>query len=81
MSTVAVSLKPNQSQPTSAKAIKRLLCVKEAAAYLGFSPWKVRQLVHDHLLPLVHSKERGAGRIDVRDLDSYVELHKRSEPI
>lgn len=74
----AVSLNPN-SQSTPAKPAKRLLRVREAAEYLSLSPWKVRQLVQDGLLPVVRSRENGAWRVDMRDLDAFIERNKTTE--
>jgi excisionase family DNA binding protein len=59
---------------------KRLLRVKEAAEYLSLSAWKLRQLVQDGLLPVVQSSEGGAWRVDLRDLDAFIERNKRTEP-
>ena len=60
---------------------RRLLRTKEAAAYLSVSPWKLRRLVQDGLLPIVQDSEGGAWRIDVRDLDGFIERNKRMSPL
>jgi len=80
MSTVT-SLNPNPSQRTLTKPAKRLLRVREAAEYLSVSPWKLRRLVQDGLLPIVQDREGGAWRVDIRDLDSFIERTKRTEPL
>jgi excisionase family DNA binding protein len=66
------------SKPTLAK---RLLRVKEAAQYLSVSSWKLRKLVQDGLLPVVQASEGGAWRVDVRDLDAFIDRHRRTEPL
>jgi excisionase family DNA binding protein len=75
----AISVNPN-SQLTSAKPAKRLLRVKEAAEFLSLSPWKVRQLAQDGKLPVVRSCDGGAWRIDVLDLNAFIERNKTTEP-
>jgi excisionase family DNA binding protein len=51
---------------------------KQAAEYLAISPWKLRSLVQQGLIPYI---EDGGGtspwRFDVRDLDTYVERSRR----
>jgi excisionase family DNA binding protein len=71
---------PSQS-PTRQTLAKRLLRTREAAQYLSISPWKLRRLIQDGLLPIVQENEGTAWRIDVRDLDAFVERHKRTEPL
>ena len=66
--------------PTRPTLAKRLLRTREAAQYLSISPWKLRRLIQDGLLPVVQENEGAAWRIDVRDLDAFVERHKRTEP-
>jgi excisionase family DNA binding protein len=80
MSTVT-SPNASPSEHTKAKPIlgKRLLRVREAAEYVSVSPWKLRRLVQDGLLPIVQDRDGGAWRVDVRDLDSFIERHKRTE--
>jgi len=68
------------SQPTTKPSLaKRLLRVSEAAEYLRFSPWKIRRLIQEGRLPVVQASEGGAWRVDVRDLDSFIDRNKRSE--
>lgn len=73
------SATPSQTltRPTLAK---RLLRTREAAQYLSILPWKLRRLIQDGLLPVVQQNEGAAWRVDVRDLDAFVERHKRTEP-
>jgi excisionase family DNA binding protein len=72
---------PGSSQPANNKPsmAKRLLRIREAAEYLSLSPWKLRRLVQDGQLPLVQACEGGAWRVDVRDLDAFIERNKRTE--
>ena len=55
---------------------RRLVRVREAAEYLGSSPWKVRQLIADRRIPFVQDGD-GPFWIDIRDLDSFIERNKR----
>ena len=57
---------------------KRLLRTREAAAYLSLSAWKLRSLVADGKLPVVRADDRSPFLFDVRDLDNWAELHKRT---
>lgn len=65
----------------SAPLARRLLRTREAAAYLSVSPWKLRRLVQDGLLPIVQDSEGGAWRVDVSDLDGFIERNKRTAPL
>jgi excisionase family DNA binding protein len=65
----------------SAAFARRLLRTREAAQYLSVSPWKLRRLVQDGLLPIVQDSEGGAWRVDVRDLDGFIERNKRTTPL
>ena len=60
---------------------KRLVRLKEAAGYLSLSPWKLRNLVWAGRLPVVQDCEGSPFLFDQRDLDSYVEEHKRRFPL
>ena len=55
----------------------RLLRTKDAARYLGISPWKLRKLVQDGLLPFVQEAEGAAWRLDLSDLDCFVVRNKK----
>jgi len=55
---------------------QRLLRVREAAAYLGSSAWKVRQLIADRRIPFVQDGD-GPFLLDIRDLDGFIERSKR----
>jgi excisionase family DNA binding protein len=60
---------------------RRLLRTREAAQYLSISPWKLRRLVQDGLLPVVQENEGAAWRIDMWDLDRFIERNKRTAPL
>jgi hypothetical protein len=49
---------------------KRLYSVKEAGRYLGRSPWAIRHLILEKLLPAVRQGRR------VMDMDRFIEKHK-----
>jgi len=72
---------PKARVARSSPLAKRLLRTREAAEYLSISAWKLRKLVQDGLLPIVQNSEGGAWRVDMRDLDSFIERHKRAEPL
>jgi excisionase family DNA binding protein len=75
---------PRRRDPNGTRSAplgRRLLRTREAAQYLSVSPWKLRKLVQDGLLPVVQASEGGAWRVDVRDLDSFIERNKRTEPV
>ena len=52
----------------------RLLDLRRAARYLGFSYWTLRGMLHRGDIPFVRAGRRLL--IDVRDLDSWIEEHK-----
>ena len=53
-----------------------LVRVREAAEYLGSSPWKIRQPIADRRIPFVQDGD-GPFWLDIRDLDSFIERNKR----
>jgi excisionase family DNA binding protein len=59
---------------------RRLIRTKEAASYLSMSDWKLLRLIQDGTFPVVQDQEGGPFLLDVRDLDSYIENHKRTIP-
>jgi len=65
---------------TTATLQRRLIRTKEAAAYLSMSDWKLRRLIQEGSFPVVQDHEGGPFLLDVRDLDGYVENHKRTVP-
>ena len=55
---------------------QRMLRVREAAEYLGSSPWKVRQLIAHRRIPFLQDGD-GPFLLDIRDLDGFIERSKR----
>jgi Helix-turn-helix domain len=56
---------------------QRLLRTKDAALYLGMSPWALRQEVNKGELHFVSSGEHTSSlKFDVCDLDAWIERHK-----
>jgi len=53
---------------------KRLYSIKEAAIYLGRSPWGIRELQWRGKLPFVKVGRR--IHFDINDLDSFIEKNK-----
>jgi excisionase family DNA binding protein len=64
------------AQPMSEPSRRRLVKVKEAAAYLSISPYSLRKLVQSQELPIVRLQDRGPWLLDLRDLDRFVETRK-----
>jgi excisionase family DNA binding protein len=65
----------------SAISMPRLLRLKSAAHYLSLSPWKLRRLIQDGIIPVVQDCEGSPFLLDVRDLDRYVDRNKRAMPL
>jgi excisionase family DNA binding protein len=55
---------------------RRLMRLKAAADYVSLSPWKLRKLIQDGLLPAVITTEGAPWLVDRVDLDKWIELHK-----
>jgi hypothetical protein len=55
----------------------RLLPLKAAAAYLGLTVWALRERIWAGALPVVQFPGGRKQYLDVRDLDSFIESHKR----
>ena len=55
----------------------RLLRIKDAAAYLAMSPWKVRELIRDGKLRLAldpdDDPEKTPWKVAKDDLDAYID--------
>ena len=52
----------------------RLLDLRLAARYLGLSVWTIRGMTHRGELPFVRAGR--SIRIDLRDLEDWIETHK-----
>jgi len=57
--------------------LKRLLSIREAATYLGRSPWTVGEMVRAGKLPYVRDGKRKL--LDLCDLDRWIEGKKYIE--
>ena len=79
MATAPTFTESPSTKPVKPSIAKRVLRVREAAHYLGISPWKLRRLVQDGLLRTI--EDEGPWRLDLYDLDAYIECHKRTEPL
>jgi len=55
----------------------RLLCLRDAAGYLGLSTWAMREAIWKGLIPFVQFKGRKIW-LDVRDLEAFISRHKRT---
>lgn len=67
----------SQDQNQNGFARRRMLRLRDAAEYLSLSQWKLRQLIADGKLPFVQSEEHGRIQLDLKDLDAFIETHKR----
>jgi excisionase family DNA binding protein len=61
---------------TCRQAAKRLLRTKQAAAYLGVSAWKLRQLGQTGQLAYIADGDGSPWRFDLCDLDDYIDRVK-----
>jgi excisionase family DNA binding protein len=53
---------------------KRLYTVEETAEYLGRTPWAVRHMIWNGMLPAVKIGRR--IQVDIRDMDALIERSK-----
>ena len=60
------------------RPIQRLLTLPQAATYLGRSVYSLRTLIWRGDLQVV--QDRRKMRVDVRDLDLWIERNKRTAP-
>ena len=67
--------KKKVGQRISSPVRQRLLSVKDAAAYLGFSLRSVRNLIYSRELPIIRLGAKIF--IDLRDLDQWIERKKQ----
>jgi excisionase family DNA binding protein len=54
----------------------RLLPLKEAAQYLGFTVWAMREAIWAGLIPVVKLPNGRKLWVDKADLDKFIELNK-----
>lgn len=54
----------------------RLIKTQQAAIYLCISPWKLRRIVQDGLLPVIMGDGTAPWLFDIRDLDCFIERTK-----
>lgn len=59
-----------------APTVRRLVRVKEAAAYLGMSAAKVRNLTQAGRIPVILPESTAPWLFDIRDLDAYIDRAK-----
>ncbi len=55
---------------------KRLLTVKEASDYLGMSLPTFRHLYWNGAIPIIKGNEKEKIRVDIFDLDKWIEQNK-----
>ncbi len=55
----------------------RLLPLKAAAEYLGLTVWALRERIWAGALPVVQFPGGRKQYLDVRDLDEFIDQHKR----
>jgi len=55
---------------------KRLYTLKEAAAYLGTSVWRMRELIWQGSIPAVTLAGGRKIYVDIKDLDAFIEKNK-----
>ena len=65
-------------QPIQPSSEKRLLCVRDAAAYLSCSVWSVRDLISRGVIPHIQIGKRYL--IDRVDLDRWIDGVKAALP-
>ena len=56
----------------------RLLSVKDAAAYMGWSVWTMRQWIWAGKIPVVQPNPNDKQWIDTNDLEAFIENNKRT---
>lgn len=54
----------------------RLLPLKEAAKYIGFTTWAMREAIWAGLIPMVKLPNGRKIWVDVKDLDAFIERNK-----
>ena len=64
----------NESKMPESLTVKRLYNLKEAAHYLGLSPWGMRDLFWGKKIPAI--REGRKIYLDIDDLNDYIRRHK-----
>lgn len=77
---VAIATGDRATSPAAHRPARRLLRTREAAAYLGMSAWRLRQIIADGQMPVVASGEGKPFLLDVCDLDAWIERNKQLRP-
>jgi excisionase family DNA binding protein len=54
----------------------RLLKTRQAARYLGISPWKLRNLVQNGEIRYIPGESTSPWLFDIHDLDAFIERAK-----
>jgi hypothetical protein len=67
-----------KNQSSNGSGRRRLLKLKPASEYSGFSVWRLRQLIWDGVLPIVQLEPNGPYLLDTRDIDRYIESVKHT---
>ncbi len=67
------SMRPRKASPLP----RRLYDIQAVAAYLGISPWTVREMIWRGDLPCVKIGRR--QYLDIRDVDGFIEANKERE--
>jgi excisionase family DNA binding protein len=57
---------------------RRLVRLKQASEYLSLSPWALRRIIQAGEIPIVKVGEGAPWLVDLHDLDSWVDHHKRT---
>jgi excisionase family DNA binding protein len=72
-----VALSWDRPQRVRQEIVPRVLKAREAAAYIGVSPWTIRNLVHEGVLEYLPGKH---WRFSTDDLDEYIRRNREKEP-
>jgi helix-turn-helix protein len=57
---------------------RRLVRLKQGSEYLSLSPWALRRIIQAGEIPIVKVGEGAPWLLDLRDLDSWIDRHKRT---
>jgi excisionase family DNA binding protein len=78
LSTVSKVRTRGQATGKSGTVKPRCLKTNDAAAYLGVSSWKLRNLVQAGEIPCIFGDGTSPWLFDVQDLNKWVETQKRT---